>query len=120
MGWTRKASDTLTPSSSPVQVKVYRITGRQLFFSVGRSVCEECDLTVATVKKAIAGIEGIPVRFKAEAWLNKLPVALAERAYHPPITLVNGKIIAQGVVPDVEEVRSAIRRAVGREGESED
>lgn len=113
----KKRSDTLASSQlTPVEVKVYRITGRQFFFNVGRSVCEECDLTVDAVKKAIAGVEEIPVRFKAEAWLNKLPIALAERAYHPPITLVNGKIIAQGAVPDVEAVRSAIRRAARRGG----
>ncbi|MDG6961403.1 MAG: thioredoxin family protein [Nitrososphaerota archaeon] len=93
---------------TPVEVKIYRITGRQLLFNVGRSVCEECNLTVAAVREAIARANGIQVRFKVEPWLNRLPFALSKGAYHPPITIVDDRIISQGVVPDVEEVRLAI------------
>jgi Thioredoxin domain len=101
-------------SRTPVEVKIYRMTGKQLFFKVGQSVCEECDLAVAAVREAIARTEGIPVRFKVEPWLDKLPLALSRGAYHPPITLVGGRIVSQGVVPDVEEVRLAIVSASRR------
>jgi hypothetical protein len=110
-----KTPDSLSPpAGDPVEVKVYVITGRQLFFTVGRSTCEECDLTVEAVRMAFRGLEGIPVSFKIEAWLNKLPFALSKGAYHPPITLVDGKVISQGIVPDVEDVRLAIVKAAER------
>ncbi|MDE1852868.1 MAG: hypothetical protein KGI38_03865 [Thaumarchaeota archaeon] len=99
-----------------VEVTVYRITGRQLFFDVGRSVCEECDLAVAAVSRAVNELEGTAILFKVEPWLDRLPFALAKGAYHPPITLVDGRIVGQGVVPDVDQVKRAIAAAAERKG----
>lgn len=98
---------------------MYRITGRQLFFDVSRSVCEECDLTVATVGRVIKDLErDVRVNLRVRPWLNDLPLALLRGAYHPPVVLVEGKVLSQGVVPDEGDVRRAIQevaspRAVG-------
>ncbi len=89
---------------------VYRITGRQLVFNVSRSVCEECDLTVAAVARAIKELDGVRVNFRVKAWLNNFPVALLQGAYHPPVLLVNGSVVSQGIVPSVEEIKRAILR----------
>lgn len=102
------------PDGNQVKVTVYRITGRQLFFNVGRSVCEECDLAVAAVTRAIHELDGIEVGFSVKAWINSLPLALAQGAYHPPVTLVDGVVISQGVVPAVEDVKRAIVGAAER------
>ncbi len=98
-----------------VEVTVYRVTGRQLFFNVSRSVCEECDLTVAAVARAIKELDGVGVNFRVKAWLNNLPVALLHGAYHPPVLLVNGRVVSQGVVPAVEEIKRAILRRRNQE-----
>lgn len=97
-----------------VVVTIYRITGRQLFLNVGRNVCEECDLAVEAVTKAISELGGVGVRLTVKAWLNNLPMALARGAYHPPVTLVDGKVIGQGIVPAVNDVKRAVLNAAGQ------
>lgn len=103
-----------SPATDLVKVRVYRISGRQLFFDVSRSICEECDLAVAAVARAVSesGVAGVD--FRVEPWLNRLPFALLQGAYHPPTTLVNGKVVSQGVVPDVDLVRRRIVEASRR------
>lgn len=114
LGRTRGGSST-SARDREVKVTVYRITGRQLFFNVSRSVCEECDLTVAAVAKAIKELDGVRVNFRVKAWFNNLPVALLQGAYHPPILLVGGRVVSQGVVPAVEEIKRAILRRRDKE-----
>ncbi len=97
-------------------ITVYRITGRQLFFRVAGSICEECDLTVSAVNRAVHefGADGIRIRVDVKAWLNNLVRALSRRAYHPPAVLVDGKLVSQGFVPTVEDLNAAIREAVAK------
>ncbi len=109
LGKTRGGSST-SARDREVKVTVYRITGRQLVFNVSRSVCEECDLTVAAVARAIKELDGVRVNFRVKAWLNHFPVALLQGAYHPPVLLVNGSVVSQGIVPSVEEIKRAILR----------
>ena len=108
-----------SPATNLVKVRVYRISGRQLFFNVSGSICEECDLAVAAVARAVSESGVVGVDFRVEPWLNRLPIALLQGAYHPPITLVDGKVVSQGAVPDVDLVRREIveasRRTNGRE-----
>ncbi len=95
-------------------ITVYRITGRQLFFSVAGSICEECDLTVSAVNRAVheLGADGIRIKVDVRPWLNNLIRALSKGAYHPPVVLVDGKVVSQGLVPTVEGLNVAIREAV--------
>jgi len=95
-------------------ITVYRITGRQLFFRVAASVCEECDLAVAAANRAADELsaDGIRIRVDVRPWLNKIVQALWRGAYHPPAVLVNGKLVSQGFVPTVEGLQVAVREAI--------
>ncbi len=97
-------------------ITVYRITGRQLFFRVAASVCEECDLTVSAVNRAVHefGADGIRIRVDVRPWVNNLFRALSRGAYHPPAVLVDGKLVSQGFVPTVEGLNVAMREAVAK------
>jgi hypothetical protein len=108
---TREASAQPAPIEPRVNVTVYRITGRQLFFTVNKSICEECDLTIAAIRRALGEMETVEVNFRVKAWLNNLPIALMHGGYHPPVLVVDGKVISQGIVPGVEDIKKAVFRA---------
>ncbi len=94
----------------PVEIVIYRITGRQGLITVPDWVCRECDLTVAAVEHACsaAGLpsEAVTVR----PWLIRLKKAWDQGARHPPAVLVNGRLYSQEVVPDVGELTAYLRR----------
>ena len=93
-----------------LNILIYKISGKQLFFNVPKSVCEECDLSVAMVKKVAKRVNGNKISIKVRPWFNYLPQALLKGGWHPPIVLVNGKIFSQGIVPDEKKLESRIRQ----------
>lgn len=98
----------------PIVVVVYRITGKQLFFIVPKSVCEECDLSVAVARQVIEGLRPGVAELTVKPWLSHLPEALFRGGWHPPLVTVDGKLFSQGVVPDPDALEHAILAAVQR------
>jgi hypothetical protein len=96
----------------PLVITVYKITGRQLFFNIRQSFCEECDLTVHAVKQALADIGRPDISVKVLPYLNYLPAALLRGVYHPPAVLIGKKVLSQGIVPGLPELRKAIQEAL--------
>ena len=95
-----------------VRVTVYRFTGKQLFFTVPQRYCEECDLTIHLVKQIASELGEDRVEVDVKPWFNYLPQALLKGAWHPPVVLVNGEVVSQGVVPDAEKLRESIMSAL--------
>lgn len=100
---------------SPVPVVVYRVTGRQVFFSIPDSLCEECDLTVAVARKAETRLGPEKVIIQVKPWLRHLPEALIKGGWHPPVVTIAGKLFTQGVVPSTDELERAVLAAGGWE-----
>jgi predicted thioredoxin/glutaredoxin len=90
-------------------VTVYPITGRQLFFTVPHSWCEECDLTVRLVSRVTEELPGVEVRIKP--WWNHLFDALRRGGWHAPVVTIDGRLFSQGIVPDAGELRAALTDA---------
>ena len=105
-------ADSTKAIQSPTVVTVYPMTGRQLFFNVPHSFCEECDLTVRLVRRVAADIPHVEVRIKP--WFNNLFGALRRGGWHPPVVTINGKVSSQGVVPDEDGLRRALMRGGGK------
>jgi len=97
--------------NSGVTITVFRITGRQLFFTVPDRVCEECDLTVQVARSVAARYPGHVV-VEIKPWLNHLPSALRRGGWHPPVVLVEGRRVSQGVVPSPDALDAAVREAL--------
>lgn len=95
----------------PVLIEVYRVTGRQLFFTVPERVCEECDLTVAVARSVVQRLGERVARVEVKPWLNHVLEALLRGGWHPPVVTVNGRVVSQGVVPDAESLERAVLRA---------
>ncbi len=50
----------------PTTITVYPISGRQLFFRVPHSWCEECDVTIRLVERVVDDLDGdFDVRVKS-------------------------------------------------------
>ena len=88
------------------QVTIYPIAGRQLFFRVPDSWCEECDRTVQLVNRVASELGNVEVRIKP--WFNHLFDALRRGGWHAPVVTIDGKIFTQGIVPDETELRRAL------------
>lgn len=97
-----------------VTITVFRITGRQLFFTVPDRVCEECDLTVQ-VARSVADRHPGRVVVEIKPWLNYLPSALRKGGWHPPVVLVEGRRVSQGVVPSPDTLEAAVVEALHRQ-----
>jgi len=96
-------------------ITVYRITGKQLFFTIRESFCEECDLTAHAVKRALAEIVRPDVQVRVLPYLNHLPAALLRGVYHPPAVIIGKKVFCQGVVPDLSKLKEAIQKALAEQ-----
>lgn len=91
-----------------VNITIYKVTGKQLFFNVPENICEECDLSVALVKKITKRINNDKINLIVKPWFSNLPQALLKGGWHPPVVLVNGKIFSQGIVPDAKKLENKI------------
>ncbi|MBI2888102.1 MAG: hypothetical protein HYY02_12985 [Chloroflexi bacterium] len=94
-----------------IRVVVYRVTGKQLFFTVPDRVCEECDLTVAIARRAVDKAGPGIAELTVKPWLNAFFEALLKGGWHPPVVTVEGRIVSQGVVPQQKAVEEAILEA---------
>ena len=94
-----------------IQIAIYPMTGKQGLFFVSKKWCEECDLVISLVQNVVKelGLESradIKIRpWFIWAWLPFFRYF----AWHPPILIINGKVISQGIVPRKEQVIDAMR-----------
>lgn len=97
-----------------VTITVFPIAGRQLFFTIPERWCAECDLTVH-VALSVANRYPGRVRVEVKPWLNHLVSALRRGGWHPPVVLVDGRRVSQGVVPNADALDAAILEALHRQ-----
>lgn len=84
-------------------ITLFPIAGKQFFFNVPDSWCEECDLTHQLIQKITADYEDIEIEVKP--WIENLPKALRRGGWHPPVVLIDDKLFSQGVVPNDRKLR---------------
>ena len=97
-----------------VNVVVYRSTGKQLFFYVDASYCEECDITIRHIIELSAKLRDIHIKLSVKPWLDNIFQVLLKGGWHPPVVLVDGKRVSQGVVPNDGLLTKAIVDAADR------
>lgn len=97
--------------TQPVDVTVYRITGRQGIIDVPHRYCEECDLTVQLIQHVINEVGTDTVRLTVRPWMLWFWKPVFRGGWHAPIVTVNGRVVSQGVVPAADAIRQAIHAA---------
>jgi hypothetical protein len=98
-----------------VAITVYRWAGKKWFLSI-KCVCIECDLTVSQVRTLISRNPGWPVEWEIKPWLTHLWEALGRGEWHPPVVLVDGKLVQLGTIPTLAELQAAVHLAFEAKG----
>jgi predicted dithiol-disulfide oxidoreductase (DUF899 family) len=92
-------------------ITIYPITGRQIGpLRVPHRLCEECDLTIAVVRKVVADLERDDLTVVIKPWLRHIVDALRRGGWHAPVVTIDGKVFSQGVVPAPAELKQAIEK----------
>jgi hypothetical protein len=91
-----------------VEIKIYRFTGKQLFFTIPEFVCHECDMVIRLVNRIVEKIEDKSITVQVYPWFNKILSSLKKGGWHPPVIVINGKIFSQGIVPNEQELEERI------------
>lgn len=102
-----------------VEITIYRITGRQGWFTVPNWVCRECDLTVSAVLQACARLDIPHDTVTVLPWLPHLRQAWRTGAHHPPVVLIDGQVYSEEVVPEVGALTQHLRDIMGRKKPTE-
>ena len=104
--------------AKPIEIKIYRITGKQFFFDVPHEMCEECELTVGLTKSVLHELglaEKDPtVKLIVKPWIEYSLEALAKGGWHAPVLMIDGKIFTQGIVPNKAKLKERLARELER------
>ncbi len=96
-------------TTKPIEILIYRITGKQFFFNVPDAMCEECELTVGLTKKVLlelgVGKGDTRVNLTVKPWWEHSVEALSKGGWHAPVLMIDGKIFSQGVVPNKPKLK---------------
>ncbi len=95
----------------PIEIVVYRITGRQGLIDIPHRYCEECDLTIIVARQVVDELGDPDVRLVVRPWLLWFWRPIWRGGWHAPIVTVDGWIVSQGVVPARETLLRAIEHA---------
>ncbi len=93
-----------------VKITIYRWAGKKWFLRI-KGECIECDLTVAQVRTLVARNPNWAIEWEIKPWLSYLWESLRRGGWHPPVVLVDGKLVRQGTVPTLAELQSAVLHA---------
>lgn len=98
-----------------VKITVYRWADKKWFLRI-KGECVECDLTVSQVRVLVARNPNWPIESEIKPWLTHLWESLRRGGWHPPVVLVDGKLVRQGTIPTLAELQAAVCRAFEAKG----
>jgi len=89
-----------------IQITIYIMTGKQGLFVIPKNWCQECDLLIALVKNIVKESNlADKVEIKIRPWFLWAPLPFFRHfAWDPPILVINGKLVSQGVVPPKQQI----------------
>ncbi len=93
-----------------VKITVYRWAGKKWFLHI-KGECIEFDLTISQVRTLVARNPNWPIEWETKPWLNHLWESLGRGGWHPPVVLVDGRLVRQGTIPTLAELQAAVRLA---------
>ena len=80
----------------PIQITMFRWAGKWGPFEV-KIPCGECTVTVDILRDVIdKELAGVPIELDVREWLSEWWKPLRRGAWHAPIVMVEGKVVAEG------------------------
>jgi hypothetical protein len=96
-------------TTAPARVTIFRYTGKQGFFTIPASACQECEITVHLAHSLREQFPPGTVKLRLRPWWLCFWKVLWKGGWHPPIVTIDGKLFSQGKVPDRECLKQAIK-----------
>ena len=103
----------MTAAHDKVDIVIYRITGPQGLVDIPHRYCEECDLTVRLVQSLLEELGDPNICLDVKPWMLYFWKPIWRGGWHAPILTLNGRVFSQGIVPEREALRDAIRKVRG-------
>ncbi len=94
------------------KVTIFRYTGKQGFFTIPSSACQECDTTIHLTTSLMTQLPPDSVKLTIRPWWLCFWKVLWRGGWHPPIVTINGRIFSQGIVPDASCFKQALAQAI--------
>ncbi len=104
---------SLKTTHRDVKITVYRWAGKKWFLRI-RGECIECDLVIGQARHLLSAHPDWPLELEIKPWLTYLWETLRHGGWHPPVILVDGRLVRQGTIPTRAELEAAVRRALVR------
>ena len=100
---------SLTPfSGEDARIEIYVVSGIQGFFRIPESFCKECNLFYQAANKA-SEESNTQADVQVKSYWTRFLRPLLKGGYHPPVILVDGKIVGQGYnVPEKQEIKDML------------
>jgi hypothetical protein len=99
-------------------ITIYPISGPQFGpISIPHRFCEECDLTIQTVRTVVAQLGRGDIEVRVRPWLRHMFDALKRGGWHAPVVTIDGKVYSQGVVPDAGALAERLRNVALANGQ---
>jgi hypothetical protein len=90
------------------EIEIYIVTGIHGTFKIPESYCKECHLFVNAAQQAIQELDR-EIHIQVKSYWTRFARPLLKRGTHPPVMLINGKLIAQGYdVPDKGKIKKEL------------
>lgn len=92
-----------------ITIDIYKWEGKFFPFEI-KTKCGECSLNTSIIKSVVEEMknQGIEVLFNQYPWLDNWYKTILKGGYHPPIVMVNGRVLKQEKVLTKEELKDAI------------
>lgn len=91
-------------TGSKAEIEIYIVTGFHGLVKIPESFCKECHMFVRAAQEASEKLDQ-EVDIQVKSYWTRFIRPLLKGGYHPPVMLVDGKLLAQGYdVPESERI----------------
>lgn len=77
-------------------IEIYVVTGRHSFLRIPEGFCKECNMFYHAAEEAVEESEA-DVDIVVKSYWTRFLRPLVRGGFHPPVLMVNGKVVAQGI-----------------------
>lgn len=109
-GESELKAGTVPFTGGKAEIEIYIVTGFHGLVRIPESFCKECHMFVRAARKASEQTDQ-EIDIQVKSYWTRFLRPLIKGGVHPPVMLVNGKLVAQGYdVPESERIIEKLTR----------